>query len=271
MHRTYIIRLVGLFAFALTKMLTAQLYDADREVDDSLRKPLPVYLLISSSLKHDVQLMEYNNYNIYGEVGIRQLYKYGLLYSITVDNFEISDETVHEIGTMELSYRDMDSSRFSPEILAHYHWYDALSGYLNRKYIGANMRYQILEKKGFDFYSALGVMYQDEYWKYSDNYQEIYGIASEGNSEQFRYYGYIKSAKRLAQKFDVSAEVTFQGDIRSIGSIEDLRWNTFFRATYDITRNFQLSFNYYYLHYEKALQAIAPINKGYMLRLGVML
>ncbi|MCH1544518.1 MAG: hypothetical protein L7U60_06740 [Bacteroidia bacterium] len=44
-------------------MLTAQLYDADREVDDSLRKPLPVYLLISSSLKHDVQLMEYNNDN----------------------------------------------------------------------------------------------------------------------------------------------------------------------------------------------------------------
>lgn len=57
--------------------------------------------------------MEYNNYNIYGEIGIRQWYKYGLLYSITVDNFKMGKETIHEIGTMELSYRDMDSSRFS--------------------------------------------------------------------------------------------------------------------------------------------------------------
>lgn len=271
MRRTFVIRLVGLIAFAFTKLLSAQLYDVDREGHDSLKKPSPLYLLISSSLKHDVQLMEYNNYNIYGELGIKKLYKYGLLFSISADNFKIANETVHEIGTMELSYRDMDLSRFSPEILAHYHWYDALSGYLNRKYIGANLRFQISEKTGFDFYSALGVMFQDEYWKYSGNYQEIYGIPSEGNSEQLRYYGYVKSAKQIAQKFDVSGEVTFQGDIRNIESIEDLRWNIFFRATYDITQNFQLSFNYYYLHYEKALKAIAPINKGYMLRLGVIL
>lgn len=250
---------------------SAQLFNADREVYDSIKKPSPLYVVISSSLKHDVQLMEYNNYNIYGEIGIRQLYKYGLLYSITVDNFKMGKETIHEIGTMELSYRDMDSSRFSPEVLGHYHWYNALSGYLNRKYLGADLRYQVIEKSGFDFYAALGMMFQDESWRYSQNYQEIYGLEAEGELQQVRYYGYVKSAKQIMQKLDVSAEVTFQGDVQKLGSIEDLRWNFYFRTTYDITRNFQLSFNYYYLHYEEALQAIAPINKGYMVRLGVVL
>lgn len=247
----------------------SQIYNTDRENEDSLQSSLPIYLILSSTLKHDNQLLDYNNYNIYGEVGIKKYGHYGVLLSINADNFEVNGESVQEVGTINANFRDMDSSKLSPEILAQYHWYKTPSGYINRKMIGSNLRWQFIENPGFDLYGGLGFAYQDEYWRFN----AIPEISAEQTEilKEFKYTGYLKSSKKILEKLDVAASFSFQGNPEKLKDWESLRWSFTTQVTYDISTYFQLSLNYYYMKYEKELLELAPVYKGYFIRLGVML
>jgi len=247
----------------------SQIYNTDRENEDSLQSSLPVYLILSSTLKHDNQILDYNNYNIYGEVGIKKYGHYGMLLSINADNFEVDGKSVQEVGTINANFRDMDSSKISPEILAQYHWYRTPSGYINRKMIGSNLRWQLIEKPGFDLYGGLGFAFQDEFWRFN----AIPEISAEQTEilKEFKYTGYIKSSKKILEKLDLATSFSFQGNPEKIKNLESLRWTFTAQATYDISTYFQLSLNYYYMKYEKELLELTPVYNGYFIRLGVML
>ena len=264
------LRCILFFALLMTLNNSfSQIYNTDRENEDSAQSSLPIYLILSSTLKHDNQLLDYNNYNIYGEVGIKKYGHYGVLLSINADNFEVDGESIQEVGTINANFRDMDSSKLSPEILAQYHWYKTPSGYINRKMIGTNLRWQFIEKPGFDLYGGLGFAYQDEFWRF-DAIPEISAELVEVLKE-FKYTGYIKSSKKILDRLDVAASFSFQGNPEKMEDWESTRWNFTAQTTYDISTYFQLSLNYYYSKYEKELLLLAPVYKGYFIRLGVML
>jgi len=108
-------------------------------------------------------------------------------------------------GWYHLRYRDNDSRKISPEYFFQYQWNGAW-GMQYRVLTGANCRLQIAEKNKGDFYLGLGMFREWEMWNWSGvKLETLPDQLPTIKTEKWRLNNYIKIAKKINDKIDVSS------------------------------------------------------------------
>ena len=213
--------LIFFFIISNVSYLTAQILNIDREIEiDSIHKERETYInlsfntdklkkeLIDLSVKLESDLFFKNNYVLIA------------LYSndVTLNGSEF----IQNQGYLHLRFRDNEKRKYSIESFIQYQWNGAL-GMKYRQLIGNNLRFKILEKNNFDFYSGIGLFCEKEQWNLNGtniiadpNQTELF------NRQLFRLNGYLKTAYKINDNLDISAITYLQFPLNS--NVINARW-----------------------------------------------
>lgn len=213
--------LIFLFIISNASCTTAQILNIDREIEiDSIHKKRETYInlsfntdklkkeLIDLSVKLESDLFFKNNYVLIA------------LYSndVTLNGSEF----IQNQGYLHLRFRDNEKRKYSSESFIQYQWNGAL-GMKYRQLIGNNLRFKILEKNNFDFYSGIGLFYEKEQWNL--NGTEITADPNQPdlfNRQLFRINSYFKTAYKINDNLDISAISYLQFPLNS--NVLNARW-----------------------------------------------
>jgi len=252
-----------LLLFCLIQSLNianAQIINIDRELNsDSILKNWQFQ--VAASYSSDKQQNNINDLNTSFEVTRFLANKYAIIAAAQVNSTISGRTTIQNEGFLHLRYRDVDSRKLSPEYYMQYQWNGAW-GMQSRALYGANLRYKILDRTGFDLFTGIGLFQQYEVW----NWNGVNDIALYPNhpdlitDNKLRVNNYLKLAKKIARNLDFAITSIQQFNAISIANNPHFRWYLIGQVNYDINKNFKLSFNWDHVYDFKPL---LPINKFY--------
>jgi len=229
-----LIRFVIIFALVFLSVhinVAAQVLNIDREKrEDSLLKTWDIAVGLSlSSDKQKRNLLESNTSLEF----VRNLPSRYFVAGILRNDLEYNGPTqIQNEGLVHFRFRDRDTRKYSPELFIQSIW-NGQWGLEYRHYVGASIRARLLEKKGLDLYTGLGLLQEWERWNWSGVRPELQpSVQSKIFINRWRVNQYFKLSARAGEWVDFSAISYFQPGISS-GNILP-RWyvdaNVYFKA-----------------------------------------
>jgi hypothetical protein len=211
-----------------------QVLNIDRENEiDSLHKKRETY--INLSFNTDKLKKELIDLSVKAESDFFFKKNYVLIALYSNDITLNGSDFIQNQGYFHLRYRDHEKRNYSSESFIQYQWNGAL-GMKYRQLIGNNLRCKILEKTNFDFYSGIGLFYENEQWNLNGtNNSTDPNKTKLFEREIFRINTYFKTAYKINDNLDISAITYFQLPFNS--SVLNVRWFFDLNTTLKIGKN----------------------------------